>query len=72
MSLYRASMCWERRLAYVECEGAEKQPHPSYLSLPSRAGEHQVQAIQPLRMGETSIRLMDDSVYKLRTPKVRI
>src|SRR4051794_10392174 len=51
----------------VEDEKAEERTHPSYLSLPEQ-WEHQVQAIQRLGIGEAFIRLMDDSVHKLRTP----
>jgi hypothetical protein len=51
----------------VEDEKAEERSHPSYLSLPEQ-WEHQVQAIQRLRVGEAFFRLMDDSVHKLRTP----
>jgi hypothetical protein len=51
----------------VEDQDAEDRTHPSYLSLPEQ-WEHQVQAIQRLRVGEAFIRLMDDSVHKLRTP----
>jgi hypothetical protein len=51
----------------VEDEKAEERTHPSYLSLPEQ-WEHQVQAIQRLRVGEAFIRLIDDSVHKLRTP----
>jgi hypothetical protein len=50
----------------VEDEIAEERTHPSYLSLPEQ-WEHQVQQIQRLRVGEAFIRLMDDSVHKLRT-----
>src|SRR3954451_606472 len=51
----------------VEDSKAEERSHPSYLSLPEQ-WEHQVQAIQRLGVGEAFIRLMDDSVHKLRTP----
>jgi hypothetical protein len=51
----------------VDDEKAEERTHPSYLSLPEQ-WEHQVQQIQRLQVGEAIIRLMDDSVHKLKTP----
>src|SRR3954453_7849138 len=50
----------------VEDEDAEERTHPSYLSLPEQ-WEHQIQQIQRLRIGEAFIRLMDDSVHRLKT-----
>jgi hypothetical protein len=51
----------------VEDEQAEERTHPNYLSLPEQ-WEYHVQQIQRLRVGEAFIRLMDDTVHKLRTP----
>jgi hypothetical protein len=53
----------------VDDEKAEERTHPSYLSLPEQ-WEYHVQQIQRLGVGEAIIRLMDDSVHKLRTPKL--
>ena len=50
----------------VQDEAAEERTHPAYLSLPEQ-WEHQVQAIQRLRVGEAFVRLQDDSVHKVRT-----
>jgi hypothetical protein len=50
----------------VEDDKAEERTHPSYLSLPEQ-WEHQIQQIQRLQTGEAFVRLMDDSVHKLRT-----
>src|SRR4051794_28123070 len=50
----------------VEDEAAEERTHPSYLSLPEQ-WEHHIQQIQRLRIGEAFVRLMDDSVHKLKT-----
>src|SRR3954469_19362442 len=51
----------------VDDEHAEERTHPNYFSLPEQ-WEYQVQRIQNLGVGEALIRLMDDSVHKLRTP----
>jgi hypothetical protein len=51
----------------VDDEHAEERTHPNYFSLPEQ-WEYQVQQIQNLGVGEALIRLMDDSVHKLRTP----
>src|SRR3954470_20764233 len=51
----------------VDDEHAEERTHPNYFSLPEQ-WEYQVQQIQNLGIGEALIRLMDDSVHKLRTP----
>src|SRR3954467_11334089 len=51
----------------VDDERAEERTHPNYFSLPEQ-WEYQVQQIQNLGVGEALIRLMDDSVHKLRTP----
>src|SRR3954463_6717912 len=51
----------------VDDEHAEERTHPSYLSLPEQ-WEYHVQQIQLLGVGEAFIRLMDDTVHKLRTP----
>src|SRR4051794_33259080 len=51
----------------VEDGKAEERSHPAYLSLPEQ-WEKQVQAIQRLGVGQAYVRLMDDSVHKLRTP----
>jgi hypothetical protein len=53
----------------VEDGQAEERSHPAYLSLQEQ-WEKQVQQIQRLGVGEAFIRLMDDSVHKLRTPKL--
>jgi hypothetical protein len=56
----------------VEDERAEERSHPAYMSLPEQ-WEKQVQAIQRLRVGEAFVRLVDDSVHKIRTktlPKI--
>src|SRR3954462_12759929 len=53
----------------VDDEKAEERTHPSYFSLPEQ-WEYHVQQIQNLGVGEAIIRLMDDSVHKLRTPKL--
>jgi hypothetical protein len=58
----------------VNDESAEDRTHPAYLSLPEQ-WEHQVQAIQQLRIGEAFVRLQDDSVHRLRTvtlPKIAV
>jgi hypothetical protein len=51
----------------VDDEKAEERTHPNYFSLPEQ-WEYQVQQIQNLSVGEAIIRLMDDTVHKLRTP----
>src|SRR3954469_10105418 len=53
----------------VDDDKAEERTHPSYFSLPEQ-WEYHVQQIQNLGVGEAIIRLMDDSVHKLRTPKL--
>jgi hypothetical protein len=53
----------------VDDEKAEERTHPSYLSL-SEKWEYHVQRIQRLQVGEAIIRLMDDSVHKVRTPRL--
>jgi hypothetical protein len=53
----------------VDDERAEERTHPNYFSLPEQ-WEYQVQQIQNLGVGEAIIRLMDDSVHKLKTPKL--
>src|SRR3712207_2044394 len=53
----------------VEDDKAEERTHPSYLSL-AEQWEYHVQQIQRLRVGEAFIRLMDDTVHKLRTPQL--
>src|SRR4051795_7341771 len=50
----------------VDDEKAEERTHPSYFSLPEQ-WEYHVQQIQRLAVGEAFIRLMDDSMHKLRT-----
>src|SRR3954452_14497553 len=50
----------------VDDEHAEERTHPSYFSLPEQ-WEYHVQQIQRLAVGEAFIRLMDDSMHKLRT-----
>src|SRR3954467_12210461 len=51
----------------VDDKKAEERTHPNYFSLPEQ-WEYQVQQIQNLSVGEALIRLMDDTVHKLRTP----
>ncbi|GAA5154412.1 hypothetical protein GCM10023321_26190 [Pseudonocardia eucalypti] len=53
----------------VTDDQAEERTHPSYLSLPEQWERH-VQAIQRLRVGETFVRLPDDSVHNILTPSV--
>src|SRR4051794_37680995 len=53
----------------VDDEHAEERTHPNYFSLPEQ-WEYQVQRIQNLGVGEALIRLMDDSVHKIHTPRL--
>src|SRR3954462_848975 len=53
----------------VDDDKAEERTHPSYFSLPEQ-WEYQVQRIQNLGVGEALIRLMDDSVHKIYTPRL--
>ena len=53
----------------VDDEKAEERTHPNYFSLPEQ-WEYHVQQIQRLGVGEALIRLMDDSLHKLKTPKL--
>src|SRR3954466_10522335 len=53
----------------VDDDKAEERTHPSYFSLPEQ-WEYQVQRIQNLGVGEALIRLMDDSVHKIHTPRL--
>jgi hypothetical protein len=53
----------------VNDEKAEERTHPSYFSLPEQ-WEYHVQQIQNLGVGEAIIRLMDDSVHKLKIPRL--
>jgi hypothetical protein len=53
----------------VEDDKAEERTHPSYFSLPEQ-WEYHVQQMQNLGIGEAIVRLMDDSVHKLKTPKL--
>src|SRR3954464_3500923 len=53
----------------VEDDKAEERTHPSYFTLPEQ-WEYHVQQMQNLGIGEAIVRLMDDSVHKLKTPKL--
>jgi hypothetical protein len=53
----------------VDDDKAEERTHPSYFSLPEQ-WEYHVQQIQNLGVGEAIIRLMDDSMHKLKTPRL--
>ncbi len=55
----------------VEDDQAEERSHPSYLPLQEQWEKH-TQEIERLRVGEAFIRLMDDSVHKLRTPTLPV
>src|SRR3954466_6176666 len=55
----------------VDDEKAEERTHPSYFSLPEQ-WEYHVQQIQRLAVGEAFIRLMDDSMHKLRTRQLPV
>src|SRR3954465_2406408 len=53
----------------VDDEKAGERTHPSYFTLPEQ-WEYHVQQMQNLGVGEAIVRLMDDSVHKLKTPKL--
>ncbi|MFD8750188.1 type IV secretory system conjugative DNA transfer family protein [Kitasatospora sp. NPDC059577] len=53
----------------VADQAAEERTHPTYYPLQEQ-WERQVQAIQQLRVGEAFIRLPNDQVRKIRTPKL--
>jgi hypothetical protein len=52
-------------------EEAEDRTHPTYLSLPEQWEKH-VQAIQRLGVGEAYIRLPNDQVHKVKTPRLPV
>ncbi|GGS82819.1 type IV secretory system conjugative DNA transfer family protein [Streptomyces cinerochromogenes] len=53
----------------VSDEAAEERTHPAYYPLQEQWERH-VQSIQQLRVGEAYIRLPDDEVYKVQTPRL--
>ncbi|KJS53437.1 hypothetical protein VM98_25305 [Streptomyces rubellomurinus subsp. indigoferus] len=53
----------------VQDEAAEERTHPAYYPLQEQ-WERQVQSIQTLRVGEAFIRLPDDHVQKVKTPRL--
>lgn len=53
----------------VTDEAAEDRTHPTYYPLQEQ-WERQVQSIQQLRVGEAFVRLPDDQVRKVRTPRL--
>jgi hypothetical protein len=53
----------------VSDETAEKRTHPTFYPLPEQ-WEHQTQEIQQLDVGEAFIRLPDDRLQRVRTPRL--
>ncbi|MGW2954820.1 type IV secretory system conjugative DNA transfer family protein [Streptomyces eurythermus] len=57
-------------IKHVVSDGAaEERTHPAYYPLQEQWERH-VQSIQQLRVGEAYIRLPDDQVHKVRTPRL--